>query len=288
MNASVFPVRHMNFSFQDREFTRYAYDGNPLASAWFMAFSVIIPYGEKLVIDGAREARDRITDPALRASIAALIGQEAMHSRHHKDFNEVLEQKGYQARRLDKQVAFFGKILDSLPHPIRLSLMASVEHMTGVWSQELLENPIHEARMSPWLRDVIMWHALEENEHKSVTFDLYQHLNGNYLLRVATLPLAAFAVVATPTLWGLGLLHDDGSLWDRRRLGDHWCGLGKLVGPQGIFNTRRLGHVLDYLRPSFHPEDHDTAALLVRTRERLLAGDGYLAPVMTKSVQPRG
>ena len=48
--------------------------------------SALIPHGEKLVIDAVRARRDEIRDPALRARVSALIGQEAMHSKVHQAF----------------------------------------------------------------------------------------------------------------------------------------------------------------------------------------------------------
>nr|WP_317622487.1 MULTISPECIES: metal-dependent hydrolase [unclassified Ketobacter] len=37
-----------------------------------------------------------------------------------------------------------------------------------------------------------LWHALEENEHKAVAFDVYQQVSGNYLIRAGTCSCIGF------------------------------------------------------------------------------------------------
>ncbi len=42
-----------------------------------------------------RNVRDKVSDPQLQAQIAAFIGQEAMHSKAHGEFNEAWRRDDY-------------------------------------------------------------------------------------------------------------------------------------------------------------------------------------------------
>ena len=77
------PIRHFNFKFDAKELDVKFYMQKEWATAYFMALSIFLTYGEELVIDTARYHRDFIQDPILKQRITALIGQEAMHSKVH-------------------------------------------------------------------------------------------------------------------------------------------------------------------------------------------------------------
>lgn len=50
---------------------------------------------------------------------------------------------------------------------------------------------VNELMTDNTIRNLWLWHSVEETEHKAVAFDLYQHLYGNgldaYIPRVAVL-----------------------------------------------------------------------------------------------------
>ena len=55
------------------------------------ALSLLFPAGERMFMDAVRAYRDDITDPELKKAVVAFIGQEAMHSREHVEYNEMLD-----------------------------------------------------------------------------------------------------------------------------------------------------------------------------------------------------
>ena len=60
-----------------------------------------------------------------------------------------------------------------------------------------------------------------------------------------------------------------------------------LFGPKnGVFGSS-MGHILDYFRPDFHPNDHDTTAYLAYYKEKLLHPEtGVLTPYFVKEFTP--
>lgn len=55
---------------------------------------------------------------------------------------------------------------------------------------------------------------------------------------------------------------------------------------EGVYGSS-ISHIFDYLRPDFHPNDHDTSAFLEYYKQRLLNPvDGVLAPYFIKEFIP--
>jgi predicted metal-dependent hydrolase len=91
---------------------------------------------------------------------------------------------------------FFDHIFLKFPQPLKLSLMAGIEHFTAVLAEYMMA---HEQNFyfsdDAKTRALWMWHMLEESEHKDVAYDVYQTLNGNYALRISGFFLAYFTIL---------------------------------------------------------------------------------------------
>ena len=61
----------------------------------FFATLSVLTYGEDLVIETARHHREFIQDPILKQRVTSLIGQEAIHSKLHNEFNDAIKQLEY-------------------------------------------------------------------------------------------------------------------------------------------------------------------------------------------------
>ena len=86
-------------------------------------------------------------------------------------------------------------------------------------------------------------------------------------LRGSDLWFIALALVVGLIAGGLTL---GGKLLDVR---NNWRGFKSLFGRQGRM-TRLAPKFLDFFRPGFHPDDHDTKALVAEWRERLFGVNG--------------
>jgi predicted metal-dependent hydrolase len=54
----------------------------------------------------------------------------------------------------------------------------------------------------------------------------------------------------------------------------------------GVYGSS-FKHIFDYLRPNFHPNDHDTSEFLEYYKEKLLNPEnGILTPYLTKEFYP--
>ncbi|MCU0188605.1 metal-dependent hydrolase, partial [Citrobacter freundii] len=59
------------------------------------------------------------------------------------------------------------------------------------------------------LKNIWLWHAIEESEHKSVAFDLYQDASGNNFIRLVVMPFVTLymAGIMTAGTVYLGITH---------------------------------------------------------------------------------
>ncbi|UDL06214.1 metal-dependent hydrolase [Marinobacter sp. CA1] len=285
------PIRHMKFDFNAQDADPNFYLNAELASAYFEALSIFLTYGEDLVIDTARYHRDFLTDPVLKQRVTSLIGQEALHSKVHEEWNEILKEHRFPVplyRFLAEN--FFNYGFKRFPHRLQLSLMAGIEHFTAVLAEFMMkheDNFFHSEDEKQ--RGLWMWHMLEEAEHKDIAYDVYQELSGSYLLRITGFALALFTIWFLVPLGGVAIpfLRNPRKLVSLGFWKDAKRSLGLLIGRKNGVYGSTLGHVFDYLRPDFHPNDHDTSEYLEYYKERLLHPEtGLLTPYFVKQVVP--
>lgn len=82
-------VRRLEFN--PKAIKRHYFANSPLMSHFLTALSSTFPVGEQFFVNSVRNVRDKVSDPQLQAQIAAFIGQEAMHSKAHGEFNEACD-----------------------------------------------------------------------------------------------------------------------------------------------------------------------------------------------------
>ena len=86
---------------------------------FFNALSLLFPAGERFFMDSVRNYRDRIHDPVLRKQVLGFIGQEAMHTREHVDYNDLLQTAGLPAHKLDRGSGRFLNLIARNGCPLR-------------------------------------------------------------------------------------------------------------------------------------------------------------------------
>lgn len=245
--------------------------GDPVRTAFFDGMSIMFPEGERFFMDAVRDNAGAITDPVLKAEIKGFTTQEAIHSREHLRYNRmVTERAGPAVTRLEdgvkKRLAFITRIMGPKR---RLAITVALEHFTAILADYLMKDSSKLEGADPEMARLWMWHAIEENEHKAVAFDVYKTVAPGvlgYITRVRTMLLVTMTF--SFFLWRhiATILKADGHSGFRnymRLLVMFW-------GPGGVI-TRTALPWFDFFRPSFHPWDHDNRALLEVKRSELQA-----------------
>lgn len=241
---------------------RWYMGGDPVATAFYNALTLIFPAGEHYFIDSARPFR-KSSPPELAKRIADFIKQEALHTREHEAFNQQVERAGYDPHSSIRRAQEKIDELRELPPLDRLVLTSAFEHLTAILAHELLSDERHFAGAPSNVRQLWRWHALEEIEHKSVCYDAWLHATRDWT------GIRRYFERARALFWATGILARVQRLNMRDLLAqDNLSGAGLgirllryLLGKGGIVRAM-LPAWISWLRPGFHPWDHDDRDLI--------------------------
>jgi predicted metal-dependent hydrolase len=240
---------------------KYFFRGNPILSTLMYAMSASFPDGERFFIDSVRYYQKDIDDPALVAQVRGFIGQEAHHSRIHEDFNARAGELGMAMDRIQR---YFKRRLDMgrrrLNPGQQLAVTAALEHVTATLAQWTLENPeagVSGDGHSP-LREMLIWHAMEEIEHKAVAFDVYRATVKSERQRIAVAKLVFRSFWIQMAIAQMILLWRDRKVPSWKHIREAW---NFMWGENG-FRSWAAPEFSKYLKPGFHPNDIDQSHLI--------------------------
>jgi len=266
------PPRHVDFRFPEQAPRHFFFDGNPAASSIFAVFSGIFPPGERFFVESVRRFRDRIDDPELKARVSGFIGQEALHGREHERLNAWFAERGIDTGPSERRVKWALRQLERFSPEQQLACTTMMEHFTAILAELWLTDEEFRSKADPEMLKLWSWHALEELEHKSVAYEVYEKVGGgDRERRRATTLVAIFLLPGILASW-VELSLRGGALRNPR---EFYQGLVALLGRRG-FITRVLRKLPFYWRDGFHPSRHDTRALEARVREQLFGEGGEL------------
>ena len=274
-------TRRIAFDYPESDLPKYFADGDIVVSHILAMLSSFFPEGEDFFVRSVRNYRDRITDPELKKQVAGFIGQEAIHGREHRRFNERLQGHGFPTRFVDRRTKIaLDQLAARAPKHHQLAVTAALEHYTATIAEVLLGDERAQALSSiPEVRHIFLWHAVEESEHKSVAFDVYQEVCGDQKLRIRTMKVTSAVFLGALFANTLISLAKDPNARHPRRL---WASLRKLR--ENPFFTKGVWRrLMDYNRPDFHPDDHDATELLERWRAELFGDHGELTEMLKRS-----
>jgi len=255
-------IRRPDLRYADEALPKYFVADDLVRSHIAAMLSAVFPEGEDFFVRSVRAYRDEITDPELKDQVKGFIGQEALHGREHRAFNDRLRELGYPTRLTDRRVKLALTVIGKVaPKRHQLAITAALEHYTATLAEVILRDDAARGEFtSDEVRTLFTWHALEETEHKSVAYDVFQHVCGDRRVRVGTMygvHIGFLFAMSTSVAISLAL---DPRARDPRRLARSLRGLRS----HPFFKGDVIRRLRDYDRADFHPDDHDTAALLER------------------------
>lgn len=236
------------------------------------AASLAMPYLEPYLIATMRQARARTEDPALIAEIDLYCGQEAAHFRQHQLFNKRLADMGYAAvpameAVLATDYAGFARhrsFADNLAYAEGFEAMAlAIGHM-------LIADRVHLfGDGDPAVASLILWHFVEEIEHKCATYDVFKALRGGYRARIHGLLWATIHIMARTRQGYRALLIEDG-LWR------DWRSRLALYAVLLRIFAQLTPRLLRILRPGYDPRQVADPAWAMSWRQQHASGSGDL------------
>lgn len=267
-------VRRINFG-HEAEQNRHWFRNNQFMTHFMNSLHSVFPDGERLFIRSVKYFEKEIKNPELKERVKAFIGQEMQHGIQHERFLEALDKMGLDGTKFeewysknayvskeDKMSAerllltplrwLFG---DKAAEKMSLSVTAALEHYTSTLGEVILKNEAYYTDGMPdSLKQLFLWHAAEEVEHKSVAFDVFKDVaGGSYFERQVGFAFASFFLSYYIGIgWAFYLAKDKELNWtklpsDLAESAPVYFNLLKDVALGG----------LQYLKPDFHPDQMD-------------------------------
>ena len=272
-NVAIKPQR-MGFEFGEKV-PHYWLDNSYILSHTMNALSVLFPQGEQFFVDAVRYYQDQINDPKLKKEVRGFIGQEAMHSLEHKSMNQHVRDQGMPVEELEEHLEVVLGIAKKLPKRHQLAITCALEHLTAMMADMLLERSDVREDMHETMRPLWVWHAIEETEHKAVTYDVFKQVGGTYAERTFYLAFSTAALGVVASYFTTRMMLNDRKNFS---LKDSALGLWRMWGKNGTFSSL-VPTWLEYFKPGFHPWDHDNSELIARFKEQI---NEYIAPQYQK------
>lgn len=260
-----FPVRRMDYNFENTP--KYWCANDPAMTHYFTGLSTLFPEGESYFVRSVRALREHAKlNEALDREISAFIGQEAMHSKEHHAFHISAQQHGLNPESLEKVTGIVLKGLEKVfSKKWNLLVTVGLEHYTAVLVVSMMET-VNEYMTDKTIRDLWLWHSVEETEHKAVAFDLYEYLYGNglnaYFPRVTIFTLSLILITGLSTIYQIVLMKRDKQLSNLKT----WQNFFNFAAKQ--YKTF-IPKFFEYYRYDFHPNQTNEKNLVATTKIKL-------------------
>ena len=178
-------VRQMPFEFPD-EIDPVFMDGDHEASFAFLAGSLLLPHLEPYLIRSMKAAASHVTDPSILDGLKAFVAQEGQHYRMHMKFNATVRRSGFPGLAVleDELASDYQRFTKTKSLRFNLAYAEGFEALTMNAVKHLME-PDGFGEDLPDFLQMIEWHFVEELEHRTVAFDVYDHIYGDYFYRLA-------------------------------------------------------------------------------------------------------
>lgn len=262
LKAAGITVRRPQFNPQ--AIKRHYFANSPVMSHMLTALSSTFPIGEQFFVHSVRNVRDRVQDEKLQAEIAAFIGQEAMHSKAHAEFNDAWRRDDYNLDNFQAWLARHDERIKKAPYRAQLAVTCAFEHFTALLGGYILRHPEVLKTLDDDAVKLWVWHAIEEIEHRAVAYNTYQAVYADHklrknVMRAVTTSFASLAFYSASRLF----------------MQDKWKSLpkigGNLLGTYLLVKMliQLIPEYLAYYKDDFNPEEIDYSKEVTYWKARL-------------------
>jgi predicted metal-dependent hydrolase len=179
--------------------------------------SLTMPYLEPFLIRSMSEGLKLISDDQLRDDVRKFNAQEGQHFQHHRRYNDMLKAKGYpELGEVEQLMAADYARFQNKSLKWKLAYAAGFETMTvGITEWLVNDRQFLFGGADQNVSSFVLWHMVEETEHKNVAIDLYNHLyRKDYFARIKGILIASLHVVKYSRKAYIRMLKNDG-LWKK-------------------------------------------------------------------------
>jgi predicted metal-dependent hydrolase len=177
-------IRQMPFDFPD-EIDPVFIERDHQRSFAFIAGSLLLPYLEPYLIRSMKAAQKHVFDPKVLEGLKGFAAQEGQHYRMHMKFNAAVKRAGFPGLEvLEKELSDdYQRFTKTKSLRFNLAYAEGFEAITMNAIKSIMgENGFGEDL--PDYIEMIEWHFVEELEHRTVAFDVYNDVCGGYFYRL--------------------------------------------------------------------------------------------------------
>ena len=177
-------VRQMPFEFPD-EIDPVLFEGDHAQSFGLIAGSLLLPHLEPYLIRSMKAAEKHVTDPKILDGLKRFSAQEGQHYRMHMKFNATVRRSGFPGLdALEKELSDdYHRFTKTKSLPFNLAYAEGFEALTMNAIKQMMEPDGFGEDLSVFMQ-MVEWHFVEELEHRTVAFDVYDHVCGGYFYRL--------------------------------------------------------------------------------------------------------
>lgn len=246
MSGPAILVRRIPFAF-DEGIKPVWHPDRPEWSHMVNGASLAMPYLEPFLIKTVTEALKQVKDPALKADVHAFIGQEGVHFQSHRRYNEILKRSYPELAGVEADMEADYRRFQKRSLRWRLAYTAGFETMTmGITEWLIRSRRQLFAGSDSAIASLVLWHMVEETEHKNVAWDLYDHLYGDWRGRAWGLLCGTIHVALCSRKAYVRMLKRDGRWHDLRSRMRLWTMVAR-------FLLHTSPAMLRSLLPGYHP-----------------------------------
>lgn len=178
-------VRKLPFEFTD-DIAFWFNPSNRRASVMVNCLSFVAPAFERYFIKAIRSALPRITNEQARDEANRFCMQEGQHAKVHTEHQNLLLRKHPQLEAVRDEVnRSYDDLFRNESNDFALAYATTIELNFKPMARYFVENRTHFfGGGDPRITAFVLWHFVEEFEHRHAMFDVYQDVVGDYRYRV--------------------------------------------------------------------------------------------------------
>lgn len=178
-------VRQLPFRF-DEKTPYYWNQGNPYWGNVVNFISIIGPAFERYFIRAIRQSMPLIQDTAIKEDAELFCLQEGQHSKQHLLHLQALIKQHPGLEQTRQQVLdSYEQLFVSRSLEFHLAYAATIELTFGPIAKFMVENrKVLFTDCDNQVAALILWHFVEEFEHRNSANDVYKHIVGSYTYRM--------------------------------------------------------------------------------------------------------
>jgi len=184
MSHQPIVVRQMEFDFPP-DIDPVVVKGDPEQSYMMIGLSLLLPYLEPYLIRTMKDAKKHVRDPELIDDLERFSAQEGQHYRQHMLLNDAIRLQGFpKLAEMEKKLsADYRGFSKNRSLRFNLAYAEGFEALTTAVARFSFERGTDD-RTHPSVAALFGWHLIEELEHRTVAFDVYDNVCGGYAYRL--------------------------------------------------------------------------------------------------------